>query len=121
LPLARALLQFPQSLVTNSAVKRAVGFELAGDGVLLDQFADEVGAVAEQVERPLAVEIAEFFRKIVGHDPHAGINQPDIAAGTAKADLGGLEENHVDTAFRQMQGRGETGVTAADDHHVRRR
>ena len=117
-PLLRPVLDLLEALGADGAMQRAVLFELAGDPMLVDQLHDQTRRIAEHIEQPLAIDLAENAGKIVGHHPHAGIDQADIAAGAAEADLLGFEQNDLRPGFRQMQAGGDAGIAAADDHHI---
>ncbi len=101
-------------------MQRAVRLEFAGNCVLFDQLSNQVGPVAQKLERALAIMLAEFLRKILRHDPHAGIDQADIAPGAAKSDFGCLQQHDIGAALGQMQCGGEAGIPPADNHHVSR-
>ncbi|EGE58721.1 hypothetical protein RHECNPAF_280017 [Rhizobium etli CNPAF512] len=119
-PLRRTRLDFLQPLCADRAVQCAVAFEFAGNAVPVDQLHDELRRIAEQLEQAFAVQRAEHAGQVVGHHPHAGIDQADIAPCAAETNLLRLQQHHLRAGFGKMQGRGEAGVAATDDDDVGR-
>ena len=118
LPLGLAFLQLFQAGRTDAAMQGAVGLELAVDGVGLDDVEDGRRRVAQQAQQTVAVDLAQDIRQFIGHHPHAGIDQADIAAGAAETDVVGFQDHRLDALFRQVQGGGIAGVTAANDADI---
>ncbi|MNE55820.1 hypothetical protein D3C80_1506830 [compost metagenome] len=91
---------------------------LAVDGVLVDQREHQRRRRTEH-----AVETPTDFRAEAGFDvvrrnPHAGIDQPDVAPGATMP--GGMRLHHADRQplFEQMQRRRQAGEPGTDDAHV---
>ena len=104
-PLPLALLDLGQPRAADGAVQRAVAHKLAVDPVLLDQGVDFRRAAAQQAQQPLAIVRAEPRRDIVGREPHAGVDQADIAPRASEADLDRLERDDLRAGLGQMQRR----------------
>ena len=85
----------------DRAMERAVAHEFARDVVLGDERFNLGGSVAEQFEQPLAIVSAEPRRDIVGREPHAGVDEADIAPGAAKTDLDRLQSDNLGSGFRE--------------------
>ena len=99
-------------------MQRAVAHEFAREAVLVDERLNLGGPVAEQLEQPLAIIRAEPRRDIVGREPHAGVDQADVAPRAAEADLDRLQRDNPGPRLREMQRRREPGIAAADNRHV---
>lgn len=61
-------------------MQRTVFLDLAGDCVFFHQFAHEKRGIAQQVEKAFAINLAQHTRQLFRHDPHAAIDEADIAA-----------------------------------------
>ena len=99
-------------------MKRAGALRLARDAVSLDQIPHEAGGCAERVEQALAMPLPQDLGHVVRHDPEAGIDQPDIAARTAEADLHGLEHDNLPAGLGHMQGGRKPGESRPDHDHI---
>ena len=110
--------EFLQPLVSDSEMQGPVGLELARNVVTVDEVAHEVGTVTEQFQQTLSVLRSQFLRKIVRHDPHAGIDQTDIPPGSPEAELLSLQKHNIGPGLGKMQGGGQPCVSAADDHDL---
>ena len=114
-PLPGALLDLGEPRTPDRAMQRAVAHELAVDAMLVDKRVDFGRAAAEQAEEPFAIIRAEPLLDVVGREPHAGVDQADVAPGAAEADLDRLERDDLRPGLSQMKRRRETGIAAADD------
>ena len=110
--------EFGEAARADRAMQRAGALDFAGDPVLVDELEHGPRRVAEQRQQPLAVCLAERRRQFVGHHPHAGVDQADVAPRAAKADLGAVEHGDRRAALSRVQRRGEAGVACADDGDV---
>jgi len=104
LPLRFAVFDFRDTVATDGHVQRAVAHRLAGDAVFFDQSIDHRRAVTEFGEQAVAGGRAEGRDEIVGLDPHAGIDEANIAAGAAEADHLRLDHRCLDPFFGEVQG-----------------
>lgn len=118
LPLPFALLKLLQPGLVGGAVQRAGMLGLAVDAVAADEIEDDARPLAQRREQPLAMLGPEDGRHVVRHDPQAGIDEADIAAGAAEADIGRLQHHDGDAGLGQMQRRRQAGIARADDDHV---
>jgi hypothetical protein len=113
---ARAQILHPRRRVR--AVQRAVVHGVAGDAVCVDEREDLLGPGRQRRVEPFAGLVAEHALDSVRRHPQPGIDQPDIAPGAAEADVGGLQQAHVEPVAGRLQGRRAAGDAAADDHQV---
>ena len=120
LPLPGALGDFGHALRADRAVKRADALDLARDRVPRHEVEDRRRRMAEKVEQPRPIGLAQDLRQGIRHDPHPGIDESDIAPRAAEADLDALEHHDLGAAFRQMQGRRQAREATADDHDIGR-
>ena len=67
---------------------------------LLTQRLDLGGPIAKQLEQPLAIIGAEPRRDIVGREPHAGVDQADVAPRAAETDLDRLQRDNLGPRLR---------------------
>jgi len=77
-----------------------------------------LAGIAQQFEKTLTVIATEHIAKDVRHHPHAGIDQADVPAGPAKADLHRLEQRDIGACLGEMERGRQTGIPAADDGRV---
>ncbi len=96
------------------AMQRAGMHGLAKEAMLPHDVEDQLRAIAQQIEQAVAIRIGQRLEQDLRHHPHAGIDQTDIAAGTAEADLDRFDDRNLHAGLRQMQGGGDAGETAAD-------
>ncbi|MCY1298221.1 hypothetical protein D9M70_476950 [compost metagenome] len=103
LPLRFAIPDFRDTFATDGHVQRAVAHRLAGDAVFFDQGIDHRRAIAELGEQAVAGGRTEGRDEIVGLDPHAGIDEANIAAGAAEADHLRLDHRRLHALFGEVQ------------------
>ncbi len=101
-------------------MQRAVANRLALDGMARDQVEHDGRRVAQRLQQAGAVVRAEALGQCVGHHPHPGVDQPDIAPRGAEADVGGLEHRHGRAALGRVQRGGQPGEAGADHGDVHR-
>ncbi len=99
-------------------MQRAVAHEFAVEPMPGDERLDLGGSIAKQFEQPLAMVGPKPRRDIVGREPHAGVDQADVAPGAAETDLDRLQRDNLGPRLRAMQRRREPGIAAADNRHV---
>ena len=87
LPLARPFGQFGHALFADTGVQRADWICFAGNGVAAHHFPNISGTGAQKIQQAVAVILPQGGDQVFGHDPHARIDQTDIAPRAAKADL----------------------------------
>jgi len=92
--------------------------DLAFDAMTFDEIEHKLRRVAQESEKTLAVIAAEHVGKHIRHHPHAGIDQTDVPAGPAKADLNRFKQCDVGARLREMERRRETGIATADNDRV---
>ena len=117
-PLPGALLDLGEPRAPDRTMQRAVAHKLAVDAVLVDKRVDFRRAAAKQAEEALAIVGAEPLDDVVGREPHAGVDQADVAPRAAEADLDRLERHDLGPGLSQMERRREPGIAAADDRDV---
>ena len=91
---------------------------LASDLVPFDQFEHLGGSRAEPLDKSRPVFGSEQTDQPVGRQPGGGIDETDIAAGTAEADPFRLDHLGRQPLLGAVERRREPGVAAADDRHV---
>ena len=84
-------------------MQRAVVHEFAVDAVLVDDRLNLGGPIAKQLQQPLAIVGAQPRRDLVGREPHAGVDQADVAPRAAEADLDRLQRDDLRARLSQMQ------------------
>ncbi len=87
---------------THSKMKCAVLFQFAGNAFFFNEIANHKRRFREKAEATFAVLFAEDTGNVVGHDPHAAINQPDIATSAPETDFNGLKHDCSHSALREM-------------------
>src|ERR1700728_4458777 len=83
--------------------------------MLGDQRLNLGGSIAKQFEQSLAIVGPKPRRDIVGREPHAGVDQADVAPGAAETALDRLKIDSLGPRLRTMQRGREPGVAAADN------
>ncbi len=101
-------------------MQRAVPHGLAVHGFGADEIKDFLRRLAQQAQQAFAHIRAKRRDELFGHDPHAGIDQTDIATGTTIADLDCLGDGDALPRAGQMQRRREARITRTDDRHIHR-
>ncbi|MNG12461.1 hypothetical protein D3C84_960740 [compost metagenome] len=96
----------------------AFAAQLAIDVVTVDQGEHQRRRGAQGPVEPLADLAAEAGLDLVRRNPHAGVDQSDIAPGTAVAGAVSFEQAHALAGFQQVQGGGEAGETGPDHAHI---
>jgi hypothetical protein len=99
-------------------VQIALTMNLAVDAMALDHGEYLRGRVPQCLVQPRALGGAQGRLDVVGADPGAGIDQPDIAPGAAMADLVGFEHHHPLALLEQPDGRAQAGDAGADDADI---
>ena len=78
------------------------------------------GAFPRSSSKSIPVFRAERLRHLVGHHPHAGIDEADIAPRPAEADLDGLEHGDLGSSLTKMKSGREPRVASPDDGDIDR-
>ncbi len=117
-PLFTTLANFGEPFFTDGAMQCAILFDLAGNRVFFHQFAHQQRRITQKAEKPFPVGFAQHAGQLPRHDPHAAVDETDIAAGAAKTDFPGFEKNDIHAFFSKMKGGGLSGEAAADNHHI---
>ncbi len=86
--------------------------------MLLNQFKHQLRRISKNVEQTIAVLLAQHTWQIIRHDPHACIDQTDIATRAAIADFDPFQHDCFRALFRKIQRRRKAGKSAADNHHI---
>ncbi|MNG87049.1 hypothetical protein D3C79_458410 [compost metagenome] len=73
---------------------------------------------AEHLVQATALQLAKGGFNVIGTNPGTGVDQADVAPGTAVTDFPGLQHNHRLALFEQVQRSAQTGNAAADDADV---
>jgi hypothetical protein len=101
-------------------MKRPLLFNFASNLVLLNQFKNQLGCIAKNIEQTVAIFLPKHTRQIIRHHPHTGIDQTHIAARTAITDFNAFQHDGAGAFFSQMQSRRKAGKSAAHNHHIGR-
>ena len=86
-PLLRALLDLREARAADRAMQRAVANRLAVDGVRVNELEHLGRRPAEQRQDPFAVIRSERLDDLARRQPHAGVDQANVAPSAAEADL----------------------------------
>jgi hypothetical protein len=95
-------------------VQRAFAAQLAIDVVLVHKAEHQRGRGPEHAIELTADRFAETGFDLVRWNPHAGVDQPDVAPGTAVASAMSLQHADAFALFQQMQRRRQPGKPGAD-------
>ena len=99
----------------------ALTHRIAVDSMARDQAVDLLGAVAQRVEKPLAIHRAQPLGQLFRRNPRPGVDQARIATGCAVADLRSLQQEHRFRAFfGQMQSGGKPRESGTNDDVISR-
>ena len=118
LPLPCPLGQLGKALATVARMQRADRIGLTFDIVAAHHLPDVRRASAQEIQQPVAVIGAERFDQILGHHPHAGIDEAHIAPRAAETDLRRFDHRRGNPLFCQVQRGREPGIASADHRHI---
>ena len=113
-PLLLATAQIRLALGVVRHVQRAFAAQLAIDVVLVHKAEHQRRRRPEHAVELTADRFAETGFDLVRRDPHAGVDQPDVAPGTAMAGAMGFQHADAFAFFQQMQRRRQPGEPGAD-------
>ncbi|MNM71052.1 hypothetical protein D3C81_827040 [compost metagenome] len=95
--------------------------EVAGDAVFLDPLLDDLVSAPAQVPDEIVDFLADGAAHLLAHGfiaREAAGDLATVAPGGAPADFFAFNDGDFQAFFRQLDGGGDAGETAADDHHV---
>ena len=119
-PLRSAALDILESPVADRAMQSSGAFRLAQNAVAIDQFKDQVRRIAKHTKQTLSVVCAQRCDNLIRGHPHTGIDQADVASGSAESDILRFQDDDRCSSLRQVKRRRQSGVAGAYHHHVRR-
>ncbi|MNE08064.1 hypothetical protein D3C80_1007090 [compost metagenome] len=100
-------------------VQRAFIAGLAVDAVAFDHGEDFGRRLAQYFVQTAALLFAESHLDVVGANPGAGIDQPDVAPRATVAKLPGFQHHHALALFQQVDRRGQAGDATTDNADIR--
>ena len=102
-PLDFPLLKRPEPAGGMGTVEGALSHGLTLDAVFLNEPEDKIRRSAQHLDKALTIRLPHNANHVIRHEPETGVDRPDIAAGTAEADLFGFQKNGIHSRLRQVQ------------------
>jgi hypothetical protein len=90
------------------------------NAVAIDQFKDQIRRIAKHTKQTLSVVLTQRCDNLIRSHPHTGIDQADVAPGSAESDIVRFQDDDRYSGLRQVKRRRQSGVAGTYHHHVRR-